>query len=434
MADRQEVLRDAWLGGTTGRFSALTEARIWALRESWREFKPESDYGMNKFITERVQVVGGGTPWPSAVTEFFKRTDGDPDWYPGKKEGATPPGPKSVITPQNQQVVARSAMAMKARGEEPTYPALIAANPRALLNPQTGNPVGKKRVYAIMESLCFDDPENPDDTWSHLKRLTKNALTNCQMIKRLQWAEHEQEHGHGADWYFRNIVWTDICNSILARTEKRQKLLTLARKSGQGWYSPGSKWNNANLRGKQEPRKQNSWDAIKIWWAPILTRGKLHIVVLGEDFPGDNAQGAGVLVGKVRAALNIRFPNEEPPKLLFVDRGQGFWATNSGNINPTFHAALREHSLKTYYKDCAAVQPGELQELLLHETAVSWIRYREARNRMTKPWEETEEQFGDRLRGIAQEINNTLDVDGLCRAFPARIAKLIERGGGRINK
>ena len=89
-------------------------------------------------------------------------------------------------------------MAMKARGEEPTYPALIASNPQALLNPQTCKHVGKKRVYAIMESLCFDDPENPDDTWSHLARLSKNALTDGQIVKRLRWAEHEQEHGHGA--------------------------------------------------------------------------------------------------------------------------------------------------------------------------------------------------------------------------------------------
>ena len=71
MVDRQDVLRDAWLGGSIGHLSALTEARIWALREAWREFK-DSDYGMTKFIAERVKVVGGGDPWPSAIAEFFK--------------------------------------------------------------------------------------------------------------------------------------------------------------------------------------------------------------------------------------------------------------------------------------------------------------------------------------------------------------------------
>ena len=70
---------------------------------------------------------------------------------------------------------------------------------------------------------------------------------------------------------------------------------------------------------------------------------------------------------------------------------------------------------------------------MLHETAVSWIRYREARSKMAKAWEETEEQFGHRLRGIVQEINDKLNVDGLCRSLPARVAKLIARDGGRIN-
>ena len=70
MVDRQDVLRDAWLGGSIGHFSALTEARIWALREAWREFK-DSEYGMTKFIAERVTVVGGNDPWSSAITEFL---------------------------------------------------------------------------------------------------------------------------------------------------------------------------------------------------------------------------------------------------------------------------------------------------------------------------------------------------------------------------
>ena len=70
---------------------------------------------------------------------------------------------------------------------------------------------------------------------------------------------------------------------------------------------------------------------------------------------------------------------------------------------------------------------------MLHETAVSWIRRREALNRMSKPWEETPEQFASRLKGIAQDINETLNVEGLCRAFPQRLRKLVDRDGDRIS-
>ena len=94
--------------------------------------------------------------------------------------------------------------------------------------------------------------------------------------------------------------------------------------------------------------------------------------------------------------------------------------------------SLKAHDLKTYYKDDAGQQPGNLQEVMLHETAVSWIRRREALNRMVKPWEETPEQFASRLKGIVQEINETLNVDGLCRAFKQRVHKLVDRDGDRI--
>ena len=65
--------------------------------------------------------------------------------------------------------------------------------------------------------------------------------------------------------------------------------------------------------------------------------------------------------------------------------------------------------------------------------SVSWIRRREAMNRMTKPWEETPEEFATRLKGVVQEINDTLNVDGLCRAFKQRVQKLVDRDGDRIS-
>ena len=37
-----------------------------------------------------------------------------------------------------------------------------------------------------------------------------------------------------------------------------------------------------------------------------------------------------------------------------------------------------------------------------------------------------------RLKGIVQEINETLNVDGLCRAFKQRVHKLVDRDGDRI--
>ena len=36
---------------------------------------------------------------------------------------------------------------------------------------------------------------------------------------RLAWARDLQEEGRTEEWYFKNLVWTDICNTIIPRTE-----------------------------------------------------------------------------------------------------------------------------------------------------------------------------------------------------------------------
>ena len=158
----------------------------------------------------------------------------------------------------------------------------------------------------------------------------------------------------------------------------------------------------------------------------------LSVGILGTEFPREKTEGAKLLVAAVRKALNIRFQNASAPTILFVDRGPGFWAPNMENT-PAFKEALQADNPKTYYKDDASRQPGNLQEVMLHETAVSWIRRREATMRMTKPWEETPHQCSVRMKDIVQEINDTLNVDGLCRAFKERVNKLVERGGDRIS-
>ena len=82
---------------------------------------------------------------------------------------------------------------------------------------------------------------------------------------------------------------------------------------------------------------------------------------------------------------------------------------------------LSTNGLKAFNGDDASAQPGNLQELLLHETTVSWIRYREKKTRTTTPWTETVEEYASRMKGIVQNINDMLYVDDLCRGLPRRI-------------
>ena len=90
--------------------------------------------------------------------------------------------------------------------------------------------------------------------------------------------------------------------------------------------------------------------------------------------------------------------------------------------------------MKAYNGDNASAQPGNLQEVMLHETAVSWIRHQEGQTRPKEPWLESLEDYTSRMKGIAQDINNRLNVEGLCRALPKRVAKVIEAKGDRISQ
>ena len=111
-----------------------------------------------------------------------------------------------------------------------------------------------------------------------------------------------------------------------------------------------------------------------------------------------------------------------------------FYDSGSGAITTTYKEALSRHGLKAFFGSDAATQPGQLQEVMLHETAVSWLRLRLTKTRPKEPWTESVEEYKTRLKLCAAQINQKYDVDGLCRALPKRLKLLEERQGDRISK
>ena len=78
------------------------------------------------------------------------------------------------------------------------------------------------------------------------------------------------------------------------------------------------------------------------------------------------------------------------------------------------------------------LQLGQLGDVLLHETAVAWVRRRERQTAPTRAWEETREDLGHRLKEIVNEFNIKYDVEALCRAFPHRLQKLVDGKGNKL--
>lgn len=124
----------------------------------------------------------------------------------------------------------------------------------------------------------------------------------------------------------------------------------------------------------------------------------------------------------------------EPPKILFTDRGNGFYESGSGAITCGYRDALRAHSLKALFGDDASVQPGQLQDVLLHETAMAWMRDRLSKTAPKRAWTETAEAYHSRLKKCAAYCNENYDVDGLCKEYPWRLQELLKRDGDRLPK
>ena len=165
----------------------------------------------------------------------------------------------------------------------------------------------------------------------------------------------------------------------------------------------------------------------------MLARGKLHVDVFDENFPGEGPAGAAELVSKVRAALNVRFQGAtSQPNCLFTDRGRGFYFPNSGVITPEYKEALADNDLEAFLGDNALVQPGSMQDVLLHETAVSWLRHRLAQSTPRACWKETRPEYGRRLKRCCEEVNKDLDVEGLSRGLPKRMKQLHDKEGDRL--
>ena len=357
--------------------------------------------------------------------------DSDPDWFPGK-HSAEPRGPKRLLRGPKLGAVVAAAKRLKANGEEPTYGAVVAACPQATLNPATNEPVHKSLVYTVFREACYD--EDPKDPWRHLDRLARSALTAEAMQRRLAFARYVRAQRHTAAWYFQHVVWCDLCNSILPRTKGKARDMVLARKGGKGWMSTASRGDSENLRAPKRVLKVHSSDTVKVWWVPILTRGKLHVEALPENFPGETEAGAAVMVGKVRSALNIRFQGSTAPNILFTDRGNGFYNAGSGAITGEYRRALRSHGLRAYFGDDASMQPGQLQEVMLHETAVSWLRLRLTKTLPAQAWTETTDAYVARLKECAAYCNAHYDIDGLCRELPQRLEDLEDAEGDRLAK
>ena len=105
-----------------------------------------------------------------------------------------------------------------------------------------------------------------------------------------------------------------------------------------------------------------------------------------------------------------------------------------GTITGDYETACRAGGFKpwagTNSKKGPRAQPRDIGDVLLHETAISWLRREEENTRPKRPWEETPHEFAKRLQKGVRRINKEFDVRGLCMEFPQRLDDLINKTTG----
>ena len=117
---------------------------------------------------------------------------------------------------------------------------------------------------------------------------------------------------------------------------------------------------------------------------------------------------------------------------FFTDRGTGMYSPG-GQIVGKYEEALRLGGWRSFFGADASKQAPDMGDMLLHETAVSWVRWRlRSIKPRSLPWEESDLQWKRRMQLAVEHANSKYRGSDLCHSFPARLQKCVDADGGRL--
>ena len=203
-------------------------------------------------------------------------------------------------------------------------------------------------------------------------------------------------------------------------------------KGDKGWIFDNAKKKKPNKRGAKTALRQTTFEGTKMNWVIILAKGVVGVDILPLDWTLDGDSMAVVvqrLEGRLRDMLGA---DARLPRVLMSDCGAGMYAP-SGHVVAAYDCAVRECGFKLFWGPDAERQSPDMPDLLLHETAVSWLRGVLRRTQPdVVPWQETPQQWSRRMKAL-DECNRSNDVEGLCVQFPDRVEECIAKEGVRLS-
>ena len=224
----------------------------------------------------------------------------------------------------------------------------------------------------------------------------RKPLTGEQIVERHRWSKRLRQEDLPAGWFNDNVVWIDMCNKIIpGGPQKAADQGRSAASKRKHLMNPRSRNRSQNLAGGDVAEKQASRGDTKVWFFVALAKGKLGVHVFHKlDFPGETQEGAGMCIEVLRKMLDKMLgATARKPKVLFSDRAQGCYHKSYGSVTSIYDGARCKHRFKFWAgMNCLEgwrKQPADIGDVLLHETAIQWLRARFAktipRERLSRP-------------------------------------------------
>jgi hypothetical protein len=425
-----------WTRGKHGQLSPWAKAQVFGMHSIAKAKKWKVTNGEISAAVWKTGYVNkkDGHPSDASISKLRDTFDEDPQWYPGKtEESAAKPGPKPKFTEHKKLAVSRAAMSLKMQGVEPTAAAVVARCPRAATNPDTGKAFDEKLILDVFKTKCYDlDPSN---SWGRIQPLSKTAMPSWLEKQRCVWAAKLlKEEERPPSWYDRHCIWMDPCSTIIPSSPRAIFDHSHAN-SGRGprWMSKDARIYSRNLRPAPYAGKQAHWGDLRVWWFMVFARGKVRLVIMKDDWT-QTAAGMATMVGQLPKLLENMFGDAPKPRVMFTDRGPGFYQGSHGTVCRAYKKALDDHGFRPFAGDNASWQPADIADLLLHESVAAGIRkyFRGNPIKWIDNQAKNYEVFTARLKACEKHINQHHNLSSLSLSFPKRVKKLLKEKGRRL--
>ena len=324
-------------------------------------------------------------------------------------------------------------MAAKKKGEEPSPALALQKCFGAAKNPATNLPFSPKHIRRVLKEDCYDiTPEQP---WRYQRCLQKTWLTPDMRDQRLAWARAELHKNYSDTWHFDNVIWFDPNSKVKPGGPKKAAEQEQVQWGTKRYISNDAKEYSRNLRAKKYASTQKSWGDARFRYVVVLTRGKLHVEVMPDDWR-ETGDDLAKFVAKLPRILNDMLGRAAPkPKVIFTDRSPGMVIAKTGHATGPYLTAVQKCGFSLYTGPDASSQPSDIPDVLLHETAVALFKRDLSRERPCRPaWKETREEFVARVAKAAKETNRQCNLHRLCCGYKSRLQLVVDKKGDRLKK